>query len=230
LGDEAHRNRFVDRILGIPRKDFLPFLDGNSDELVAHAKGLAPQHGAPYLSLPGRHRKEDLVQQALRNRRLEEGLVCVRCCQETCRTVKRRYGKQRPRLVFAYRPPRVLSFSFLDPDFGLLYLRLQTWFPFTCQAYVNGHDGLARPLQQQGLGFVQRDNAFPPLDQPEQAQRLAERFPKLPWVKVLNRWARLVNPLRKQPWLRGQRSCWVLDQVAYSTDLLFTDRPALAGL
>jgi hypothetical protein len=230
FGDEAHLNRFVDRVLGIPRKDFLPFLDGKSDELVAHAKGLAEQHSAPYLYLQGRHRKEELVQQAIRDRRLEEGLVCVLCCQETCRTVKLLYGKQRPRLVFAYRPQRVLYFYFLDPDFGLLYLRVQTWFPFTFQAYVNGHDWLARQLQQQGLGFVQHDNAFTQLDQPEQAQRLAERFPKLPWVKVLNRWARLVNPLLKQPWLRGQSYYWVLDQAEYSTDLLFTDRPALAGL
>jgi hypothetical protein len=230
FGDEAHLNHFVDRILGMPRKDFLPFLGGQSDQLVAHAKDLAEQHGAPYLYLQGRHRKGELVQQAIRDRRLKEGLVCALCCQETCRTVKLLYGKRCPRLVFAYRPQRVLYFYFLDPDFGLTYLRLQTWFPFTFQAYVNGHDWLARQLQQQDLGFVQHDNAFTQRDQPEQAQRLAERFPKLPWVKVLDRWARLVNPLLSQPWLRGHSYYWVLDQAEYSTDMLVTDRPALAGL
>jgi hypothetical protein len=228
--DETSLNRFVDHGLRIPRKDFLPFLEGQSDELVAHGQRLAAQHGAPYHYLQGRHRKEDLVQQTIRERRLSEGLVCVLCCQETCRTIKLLYGKHRPRLAFTWRPQRVLSFYFLDADFGLIYLRLQSWFPFTFQAYVNGHDWLARQLQQQGIGFVQQDNAFTRLDQPDRAQRLADRFPKLSWVKQLDRWARLVNPLLTQPWLRRARYYWVLDQAEYSTDLLFTDRAALAGL
>src|SRR4030095_6717298 len=30
------------------------------------------------------------------------------------------------------------------PQCGLLHIRLQTWFPFPIQVYVNGHDGLPR--------------------------------------------------------------------------------------
>jgi hypothetical protein len=230
FGSEARLNHFVDRALGMRRTDFLPFLAGKSDELVTHAQALAEQHGAPYLYLQGRHRKEDLVRQAIRDRRLGEGLVCVLCCQETCRTVKLRYGHGRPRLVFAPRPQRVLYFYFLDADFGLMHLRVQTWFPFTFQAYVNGHDWLARQLHRAGAGFVQHDNAFTQLDDPEQAQRLADRFERLPWVRLLGGWARLVNPLLGQAWLRGPGYYWVLDQAEYSTDVLFRDRPALADL
>jgi hypothetical protein len=230
FGNEAHLNRFVDRVLGMRRKDFLPFLEGKSDELVAHAKQLAEAQGAPYLYLQGRHRKEDLVQQIIRDRQLTEGLVCVLCCQETCRTVKLLHGQGKPKLAFTWRPQRVLYYYFLDADFGLLYLRLQTWFPFTFQVYLNGHDWLARQLQQQGLGFGQQDNAFTQLDDPAKAQALADRFPQLSWVKLLNRWAHLANPLLSQPWLRGQGYYWVLDQAEYSTDLLFRNRAALADL
>jgi hypothetical protein len=230
FGNEAHLNRFVDHALGMRRTDFLSFLQGKSDELVTHAQALAQRHGAPYRYLQGRHRKEDIVRQTIRERRLDDGLVCVLCCQETCRTVKLRYGQGRPRLAYAPRPQRVLYFYFLDADFGLIYLRVQTWFPFTFQAYVNGHDWLARQLRQAGVGFVQQDNAFTRLDDPTRAQSLADRFERLGWVRLLNRWARLVNPLLGQPWLRGQGYYWVLDQAEYSTDLLFTDRAALAAL
>jgi hypothetical protein len=228
--DEAHLNRFVDGTLRMRRADFLDFLEDKSEILVTHGKQLAAQQQAPYHYLQGKHRKEDLVQQTIRERRLTEGLVCVLCCQETCRTVKLRYGNGRPRLVFAARPQRVLYYYFLDPNFGLLYLRIQTWFPYTFQVYVNGHDWLARQLQAVGVDFVQHDNAFRQLDDPAQAQRLADRFDQLPWCKHLDRWARLVNPLLEQPWLRGQGYYWVLDQAEYSTDLLFRDRPALAEL
>jgi hypothetical protein len=230
FSDEAHLNRFVDHTLRIKRKDFLTVAEEKSERLVTHAKDVAARHGAPYLYLQGRQRKEDLVQQQIRERRLSEGLVCVLCCQETCRTVKLRYGDGRPRLVFAGRPQRVLYFYYLDPQFGLRHVRIQTWFPFTTQVYVNGHDWLARQLQAAGVGFVQHDNAFTQLDHPAQAQSLADRFPRLRWTTILDRWARQVNPLLGEDWLQGQGYYWVLDQAEYSTDVLFQDRAALSDL
>src|SRR5215813_4117491 len=65
FGDDGHLNRFVDHTLGMARKDFIGFLEGKSDELVEHAKALAERNSAPYQYLPGRHRKEDIVQQAI---------------------------------------------------------------------------------------------------------------------------------------------------------------------
>jgi hypothetical protein len=230
LGGEAHLNRFVDHTLGMRRKDFLAFVEAQSELLVTHGKQFADQHHAPYHYLQGKHRKEELVHQILRERRLDEGLVCVLCCQESGRTVKLRHGEGRPRLVFAYRPQRVLYYDFLDADFGLLYLRVQTWFPFTFQVYVNGHDWLARQLHQHGIGFVQHDNAFTQLDDPRRTQQLADGFDHLPWLKILNRWARLVNPVLHQPWLRDQDYYWVLDQAEYSTDRLCANRQALSDL
>jgi hypothetical protein len=230
FSDEAHLNRFVDHTLGIKRKDFLDFAQEKAELLVTHAKDFAVRHNAPYIYLQGRQRKEELVQQHIRERRLSEGLVCVLCCQETCRTVKLRYGDGRPRLVFTPRPQRVLYFYFLDPSFGLRHVRVQTWFPFTTQVYVNGHDWLARQLHQAGSGFVQHDNAFTQLDDPAKAQSLADRFPRLDWVNILDRWARQVNPLPSEDWLQGQSYYWVIDQAEYSTDVLFRDRQVLTEL
>jgi hypothetical protein len=230
FNNDAHLNRFVDHTLRIRRKDFLPFVQRQSDALVAFAKDLATQHDAPYHYLQGRQRKDELVHKIIRQRHLSEGLVCVLCCQETCRTVKLRGGKGRPRLVFTHKPQRVLYFYFLDPQFGLRHVRVQTWFPFITQVYVNGHDWLARQLHDAGSGFVQKDNAFTQLDDPARAQSLADRFPKLPWVEILDRWARQVNPLLDADWLRGQGYYWVIDQAEYSTDVLFTSRQALADL
>src|SRR5262249_59358689 len=119
-------NRFVDHTLRIKRKDFLTFAEEKSELLVSNAKAFATQQGAPYVYLQGRHRKEELVQQHIHERRLSEGLVCVLCCQETCRTVTLRYGQGRPRLVFTRRPQPVLYFYFLDPQFRLRHVRVQT--------------------------------------------------------------------------------------------------------
>jgi hypothetical protein len=230
FGDDAHLNRFVDSSLKMRRKDFMAFVEQQSNALVAHAQAMAQAAGAPYHYLQGQRSKEDLIREILHQRRLEEGLIAILCCQETCRTVKLVHDQGRPRLVFARRPQRVLYAYFLDAQFGRLYVRVQTWFPFTMQVYVNGHEWLARQLLAHQKGFCQMDNAFTQLDDPDHAQQRADRFPKLAWLRILNRWARLLNPLLQQTWLAGHTYYWVIDQAEYSTDVLFCSRAHLADL
>lgn len=227
---DDHLNGWVDGALKIRRMTFLPLVEFWSQQLVDHAKTMAAEAGVSYRYLEGSHDKKRLVEELLRAQPHADGLVAVLCCQECCRTVKLMGGKDRPRLVFARRPQRVLYFYFLDPQFGLVHVRLQTWFPFTIQVYVNGHEWLARQLRKKGIGFVQRDNAFTDIDDFAQAQRLADKFPRLNWVNLLNCWAKRFNPLLGQRWLGERDYYWVIDQAEFSTDLLFKDRAALAKL
>ena len=230
FGGDKQLNQFVDR-LGIRRKDFLPGLEPLSERLVEHAKSAAAREGAPYQYLQGQHSKEKLIDQTICERKLTSGLIAVLCCLESCRTVKLRYGDGKPRLAFTRRPQRVLYYYLLDPEFGRVHVRIETWFPFTIQIYVNGHDWLAQQLAKQRPGFVQRDNCFLELDDPQAAQRQADRFFSLAWQSRLSRWAKQVNPLLKEvPWLRGMQYRWVIDQFEYSTDVLFRSRQHLAEL
>jgi len=230
FGGDQHLNGWVDYSLKMRRKDFLPFVEKQSQMLVDHAKAQADKAGVPFQRLEGKPKKETLVQGLLRQSPRDEGLVTVLQVMETCRTVKLLHGQGRPRLAFARRPQRVLYYYFLDAEFGLLYVRIQTWFPFTIQVYVNGHDWLARQMQHRQLSFVQCDNAFTQLDDPVATQRLADRFAKLRCVKILNCWARVVNPLLDQSWLGNADYYWVIDQAEFSTDVLFRDQAALAEL
>jgi hypothetical protein len=221
---------FVDHVLKIRRKDFMAFAEQQSETLVDHAKRMAQEAGVEYQHLQGKVRKDKLVDDILRKRPILEGLVCVLCCMECCPSFKMVSGKDRPRLVSARRVQRVLYFYFLDPDLGLIYIRLTTWFPFTVQVYVNGHSWLAQQMLEQKLGFNLQDNAFTALDDPRAAQELADSFADLNWTKILRDLVRQVNPLMNQRWFRGLSYYWVVDQAEYATDLIFTGRDALAGL
>jgi hypothetical protein len=231
FGSDGHLNAFVDGVLRMRRKDFLPFVEQLSQDLVDGAKKAAADAQAPYQHYEYRCNKEAIVRRILQERPQDDGLVAVLCCKETCRTVKLAHGQGRPRLYFAKRPQRVLYFYFLDPQFGLMHVRIQTWFSFTIQVYVNGHEWLARQMLDAKIGFVQQDNAFTQLDDPQRAQQLADRFPRLRWVKLLDAFARRVTtPLRGVRWLRERAYYWVIDQAEYSTDLLFKNRAELAAL
>ena len=222
---------FVDHVLKIRRCEFMAFAEQQSEALVDAAKRAAADSGVEYRFLKGSHRKDKLVDEILRQRPdLVEGLVVVFCCMECCPSFKLVYGDGRPRLVAARRQQRVLYFYFLDPQLGLIYIRLTTWFPFTIQVYVNGHSWLAQEMLRRRLGFNLQDNAFTALDDPEAVQKLADSFVELKWTKILDRLARQVNPLMFERWFRGLCYYWVIDQAEFSTDLIFTSREALAGL
>lgn len=222
--------RFVDYVLKVRRSHFIKVVaPGYSDHLVEHAQGFTSKAGRTYLYRTGSFRKDRWAEQLIREQRIEHGLVGVLCTQETCNSFQLVPGEQRPRFVSKPRAQRVLYYYFLDPQLGLIHVRLQTWAPFTLQVYVNGHNWLAQQLVRLGLGFVQKDNAFTQLDEPAKAQRQADRFARLDWTKILGRYGRLVNPLLDQD-LACYRVRWVVDQAEFASDLLFTSPSVLTGL
>ena len=101
-------------------------------------------------------------------------------------------------------------------DLGLMHVRLQTWAPFTCQIYVNGHEFVARKLAQQQhplrasrqlLHAPGRSQGGPALGQPFRQAALAEN-------PGTNTPARSIRCLRKElKELRGHY--WVSDQAEY---------------
>lgn len=130
---EDNLNDYVDRVLGMRRKDFLPWLKRHSERLVEFGQNIARQHGRPYEYRQGRFKKEKFIHELIRKDGLDVGLVSVLCVQETCSAVKLKYGEGKPRLIFTRRPQRVLYYYWLDANFGLMYLRLQTYFLTPCK-------------------------------------------------------------------------------------------------
>lgn len=229
-GDER-LNSFVDGVLKIRRKDFIPLLETYGQRLVDHAEAFAKDAGRPYEFKQGKFKKEKYIQEIIYRDRLTEGLVAVLCVMETCRSIKMKRGKNRPWLYYTRRPQRVLYYYVLDREFGLMSIRLETFFPYGIQIYVNGHSWLAEQMQKKGLGFTQRDNSFSSLENPQAAQKIADRFARLNWVKQLSKWARKVNPLLSEvEWLRPLNYYWVVDQAEYASDVLFASRNELGEL
>jgi hypothetical protein len=220
--------RFVDHVLKMRRADFLKFLAPQwSDRIVSHSKSLAEKTGRAWVFAAKNIDKNAWAKALLQKQPVAEGLVGVLCVMESCPTFKLASGPGRPQFVSRMVPQRVVYFYFVDKDLGLMHVRLQTWAPFTCQVYVNGHDYLARQLKKKDIAFEQIDNAFVELSDPAAAQRIADRFSQLPWPKILERYVRRVNPLLDRE-LQGASHYWVTDQAEYATDIRFSDRNHLA--
>lgn len=210
-------------------KDFKSFVTTQSDRLKAQAQQRAAQAGRPYQYLARPIRKDDAARQIAQRDGVTQGLSGGFAILEQAQSFPLRYGAGRPRLGSTQPRCLCLYFYYLDRDCGLMHVRLQTWFPFTVQIYVNGHSWLEHQLQRRHLGCTACDHACTSLAEPARTQQLADKLPSLNWPRILAVFARRVNPLLADL-LGGMTDDGVTDQAEYATDILFRDAATLARL
>jgi hypothetical protein len=118
-------------------------------------------------------------------------------------------------------------FYFIDPDFGLCYLRVPTWCPFRLQFYMNGHNWLASRLSKQNIPFQTRDNAFLQIEDWEKAQQLSDHIRIEDLHQVLDILANRYCPVIKK---LGVVYRWSIMQTEYATDIVFKNAEDLKYL
>src|SRR5918996_4014176 len=133
----------MDRFLSSQRvlyKDFAPFVERITARVRAHADDLSARTGRPLEYLRSSTVSKDArAREILARDGITNGLVCIFSCVESCRAFTVRGDRQTKRLRLVQEDRRCihLYFYFLDRDFGLMHVRLQTWLPLTIQIYVN---------------------------------------------------------------------------------------------
>jgi hypothetical protein len=214
---------------GLLSRDLKTFLLRQAERIKAHAREVAERAGRPYEYYDAGIRKEARARKIVERDRISAGLICVLAVVEPCRSFRLLFGKGRPRILPAHRKCLCLYFYFMDKEFGFMHIRIPTWFPLTLQVYVNGHEWLARKLDDRGIAYLLIENAFVRLEDPVAAPELADKFSALDWPLLLNRWAAQVNPMLRDL-LRNMHYYWTTNQAEYSTNVMFKHRAALRDL
>lgn len=215
-------------------KDFAAFASGWTDRVRAAAHQLAEQHQRPLTYLhTSSQRKELLARDLARRDGLTTGLIGVWSAVEPCLTYFVRRDREQKKLILRLEPGKCLHyyFYFLHAQLGLLHLRLQTWFPFALHLGLNGRHWLARQMDHAGIGYVQRENCFPWIEDVTRAQALAR-------AQLQSRWPLLLDPLVKQCHPHAAELCrplalsyyWSVSESEYATDVMFQTPAALARL
>lgn len=212
-------------------KDFRALAEAASARLREHARQLAEKAGRPYRYLRSpKESKEKIAQAMVREEGIGEGLVCVLTAVEPCLSYSVR-GRRGSRLELRRerRQCLFLYFYWVDREFGLMHVRLQSWFPFDVQVCLNGREWLARKMDRAGLGYRREENCFTGLEDVAGAQALADEMLQTRWERVLETLARRVNPLWKDL-LREKSYYWTVRQDEYATDVMFQDHQTLAEI
>jgi hypothetical protein len=220
-----HMAYFLDRLGVHIVRDFGRFVKQASSKVIAHAEALARKAGRPFIYQDRVvHGKDDLARQIAARDGITEGLICVFSTVEPAMCFGLAGGAIRPRL----RKCLHLYFYVIDRELGFIHIRLQTWFPFQIQIYMNGHEWLARQLERRGIGFERYENCFLSIDDVPLAQRLSASFIRRRWTRLFDAFARRINP-----WLPVIRKhnfgsyYWCIDACEVSTDLMWHARSRL---
>ena len=216
-------------------RDYGAYVEQVSATLKAHAQQVAQAAGRPfiYLAQAGGPSKEERARALVAQDGLSEGLIGVFSVVEACSSfaARRTDGAQRVQFVRERRKCLHFYFYFLDREFGFMHVRLQSWFPFEVQIYVNGREWLARQLDQRGIAYTRYDNKLTSIADLPAAQALCDQFAGRKWLRVLSAFARRVNPYLatlRQAGFGGYY--WCTDQAEYATDVMFHDRASLMAL
>jgi hypothetical protein len=215
--------------------DFKEYVTATSERLKVAVLREAVEHDRPIRYLESSAiDKEKLARRLLAEHPLSEGLVCAFKSVEPCMSfeyhrspdpAERGLRRRRRKCLHLYKYYR-------HPVFGFLGTRLQTWFPFHVQIWLNGREWLAHQLQRRGHTDFQRyDKCFTYLGNPELAQRLMTQQLATNWPRALAALARRLNPLHAEifkPW--PMTYYWSAYQTEWATDILFTTPKALAAL
>ncbi len=220
--------------LRILLKDFLTTAKKNRDEIKAHAQNSAAAENRPYEYLKSpKESKENRAREIAERDGIKEGLICVFGCSELSPgfDIYKNRGKKILELVSRFRPCLHVYFYIMDREFGFMYIRLQTWFPFKIQIGINGHEYLARRMDKAGMSYVKEGNCFTYIEDIKKAQKMADDLLKRKWPRVFNSMARRTNPVISWPFSkRPGKYYWVVHQSEYSTNVMFKSASALSEI
>jgi len=140
-------------------------------------------------------RKDDVAHQYLASFEGDEGVLFVGKAQEKAsvfRTEKRRdaAGKTYPWIIRSTAMVNHYYVYILDRDFGPLFIKFCSYFPYPAKLCLNGHEWLKRQLTQRGIPYEPLDNGIRSSDAAGRVQRIADTLDAPKIDAVFRKWLR----------------------------------------
>jgi len=181
-------------------------------------------------------RKDDVAATYLAKFRGREGVLFVGKAQEKLRvfrTQKRRNPRTGATYPWLYRSTAMVNqyyFYLVDADFGPLFIKFGSYFPYAMKVCLNGHEYLKRQLAQAGVAFEALDNGLLSCAAPHRLQALCDGLTAAKIEALVHKWlARLPHPWTPADHAAGYRYRLSILQAEFSLTQIL-DRPQTGRL
>lgn len=214
-------------------KDFKSFAGNLTAVIRQVAEKPAIDQGRPLKYLPNSAMdKEAWAREVAERDGIQQGLIGVLKSVESCWSYSVGPNREKQRLELRGGPSRCLHYYhyFQDVEVGLLYVRLQTWFPFNVHIGMNGREWLAQQMNRADIRYCRRDNCFPWVEDWTAAQKLLDEQLRTDWPGLLNRLLCQANPALALIDSHPMPYYWSLEQGEWASDLGFRSPTILTEL
>jgi hypothetical protein len=161
---------------------------------------------------PKKERKDDVAAQYLAQCRDQEGVLFVGKAQEkisTFRTQKRRNWETGKTYPWIYRSTAMVTqyyFYIWDEDFGPLFIKFSSYFPYQAKVCLNGHEYVKRQLRKAGIAFEALDNGILSCADPARLHAICTGLTPQKINRVFRKWLRrLPHPFSPRDRAAGYR-------------------------
>lgn len=175
-------------------------------------------------------RKDDLAKAYLAEYEYEEGVMFVGKAQEKASVFRTecRHSETGASYPWLYRSTAMVNqyyFYIYDRDFGPMFLKFCSYFPYTVKICINGHEWLKCQLEQRGMDFQALDNGLLSCANPKRVQKIADSLDEQKIDKVFRKWlAHLPHPFTAQHRAAGYRYQLSIHQAEFALTQVL-DRP-----
>lgn len=220
---------------GVLLKEFSSYAEKTTGQLKTHLKAMAEEAGCPFRYLSGGRGNEGedklaLAQQIATESGVTTGLVAILGALEMNNSFTVQGNRQTHQIDVVSRQRKHLHYYlyYLDPEFGFMYVRIQSWWPFQIQIYINGREWLAKQMDQQDITYNRYENCFLEISDLQATQKLCDKFAHRKWERVWNAFAQRVNPFLEdiESYLK-KGYYWCVNQCEIATDVMFTEQKDL---
>jgi hypothetical protein len=151
-------------------------------------------------------RKDDVTRERLGDFAQPEGVLYIGKAQErfaSFRMIKKisaHTGQPYPWFTRGTVMCNHYYFYLVDADFGPLFIKFCSYFPYTARVCLNGHEYVKRQLAKAGIPFEALDNGLLSCTDPARAQRILDELNEETIAALVAKWlGRLPDPHRGRP-------------------------------
>ena len=209
---------------GVLNKDYKRWMQDRSAAMINAVDRYAREHcghGIEHRS-SWRDDKEALARARQKTAGITAGLIGVWSFLESGRSYRAQYDAKAgyPQLR-TYTPTCKHLYVYLDhADYGLMNLRIQTWFPYSVQIALNGREWLRRGMEQQKVGLVMEGNKCLYVADYGKAQRCLDRQVDQRWPALLNGLLPIGFPTLRETLGSHLGYYWTLWQSEWANDIV----------
>ena len=214
-------------------KDFNKFALQQTDSLCSNIEEYVKANNVElkYLS-SGKISKDDLAREDFEKSNNKVGLISAFSVVEICNTMTVVPNHETKKLEVTSRATKCKHYYFYynDEEFGWMFLKIQTWFPYNVQIYINGREYLSKIFDKNDIKYEMYNNSFSYIEDFETAQKLADSILDKKISDSFDGIIKDINSLLPNiVKIFSHSYYWCIDQCEFATDINFKSRSDLSS-